>query len=362
LVRVATALVLEDTGYSTRLAPDEETYFTEGWRLAHYWSGEVLVLPKRFHADAPLGYFYLNAGFIYLFGDTDVPLRLVNALIGASSCVYIYLLARGLFGPTIGLRAAKLFQFFPSLILWSAVNIRDIWVVALIVYASWKSYEVMRGYSHRALFSLVAALYGITLFRDYLFYIVALPPVIAFLIGARGHLVRNFTLSATAALAVVLLVQQGAVAETTHRRMSLEALSEMRRDYATGGSAFHEQVDISTPGRALAFLPIGVLYFLFSPFPWQITSFLKALSLPEMLIVYCLFPAIIRGLFHTLRQRFRESLQILLVTGLLTVSYALGEGNVGTLYRHRAQVIGFYLVFAAVGMEVARQASLARAA
>jgi len=43
---------------------------------------------------------------------------------------------------------------------------------------------------------------------------------------------------------------------------------------------------------------------------------------------------------------------VLLLTGLLTVSYSLGEGNVGTLYRHRAQVLGFFLVFAAVGKEL----------
>ena len=53
------------------------------------------------------------------------------------------------------------------------------------------------------------------------------------------------------------------------------------------------------------------------------------------------------------RSASASALQILLLTGLLTVSYALGEGNVGTLYRHRAQAIAFYLMFAAVGLELA---------
>jgi hypothetical protein len=71
-----------------------------------------------------------------------------------------------------------------------------------------------------------------------------------------------------------------------------------------------------------------------------------------------LTPAIVRGLRYASRERFRESLQVLLLTGLLTVSYALGEGNVGTLYRHRAQALGFFLMFAALGREASRRQPL----
>ena len=141
--------------------------------------------------------------------------------------------------------------------------------------------------------------------------------------------------------------------------MSFEALSRARQDLATGGSTLGENVDISTPGRALAYLPTGLAYFLFSPFPWQITSTLKLFALPEMLLIYGLTPAILRGIRYTVRTRFREALQILLVTSLLTLSYALGEGNVGTLYRHRAQVISFFLIFAAVGLELRKRRDLA---
>jgi hypothetical protein len=182
--------------------------------------------------------------------------------------------------------------------------------------------------------------------------VVALPPVIALVIGRSKNFGRNFVLGAIAGLGVVFLLQQGAVSKRAAGRMSLEAISEVRRDMAIGSSAFHGNVDISTPGRALSFLPIGVAYFLFSPFPWEITSVLKLFSLPEMIFIYALTPAIFRGIRFGVRERFRDSLQVLLLTALLTVSYALGEGNVGTLYRHRAQVLGFYLMFAAVGLEL----------
>ena len=354
VLRVLLALVLEWTGYSRSLAPDEETYAQEGWQLALWWSGETFVRPWRMSADQPMAYFYLNGAFFSLFGHTQVPIKIVNALVGAFSCRYLFLLARDLYGAAVARRAALLFEFFPSLVLWSTVNIRDVWVLLLILYISYQSQQMSRGYSHLALARLLGAVYLLSQFRDYLFFVVALPPVVSLLLGRRQHFVRNVLLAGLASLALLVLVQQGAVRQRTTARMSLEAISEVRRDMATGGSAFHGQVDVSSPAKALVFLPVGVAYFLFSPFPWQITSTLKLFSVPEMLLFYGLTPAIVRGIAHIVRTRLRDNLQVLLLTSLLTVSYSLGEGNVGTLYRHRAQALGFLLCFAALGLELKR--------
>lgn len=355
-LRAALALLLDVTGYSRLLAPDEHTYATSGWGMALFWQGDLLLKPWRFNTDQPLGYFYLNAVYFYVFGQSELPLKLTNAFLGAMGGRYVYLIARELFGPAVARRSALFAAFFPSLVLWSAVNIRDVWVILLILFVSWKSLQVIKGRSFSSLLPLVAAMYGLTFLRDYLFFVVALPPLVAFLIGGRGNLGRNFIVALLAGFGVVLLFQQGAVSERAVSHLSLEAMSKVRQDMATGGSAFLDNVDISTPGRALAFLPVGIAYFLFSPFPWQITSTLKLFSLPEMLVIYALAPAMLRGLRHTLKTRFREALQVLLLTALLTVSYALGEGNVGTLYRHRAQAILFYLMFAGVGLELRRAA------
>lgn len=354
LVRVVVALVLEFTGFSVRLAPDEQTYGAAGWRTALYWMDEVSLPDWRMSTRQPLGYFYLNAAFYYVFGHTDIPLKLVNALLGALTGRYIYLIARTLFGAEVARRSATLAAFFPSLVLWSSVNIRDVWVIFLILFVSWHSLRIVKGRSVVALASVALGVYAITFFRDYLFFVVALPPVVAFLIGTRGNLGRNFVFAMLAAVGVLYMVERGAGAEAVPH-MSLESLSQARQDMAQGaGSAYQQDVDISTPGRALLFLPVGIAYFLFSPFPWQMTSLLKLFSLPEMLLMYYLTPAIVRGIVHTVRHRFREGLQTLLLTALLTISYALGEGNVGTLYRHRAQAILFYLMFAAVGLELKR--------
>lgn len=360
-LRVLVMLVLDYTGYALRLAPDEATFDDLGWYLSLYWQGVVFQPPAKMLAGGiSVAYLYVNAFFFFLFGHTGIPVKLANAFLGVYAGRYVYLLARALLGKGPALKATTLFLFFPSLVLWSSLNIRDAWVIFLLLFISWKAWQLLDTYTLARLLQLVGALFLLTQFRDHLFYAVAAPPVFALLIGRRSSLARNLLLAFIVSAGVLVLLQQGVIEDRTHSRMNLEAINEMRLQ-ASGGSAYAQDVDISTPIGAVTFLPLGLAYFFFSPFPWQITSLLKLISVPEMLLVYYLVLPTARGIRYILGHHLREALQILMVTGLLTLTYALGEGNVGTLYRHRAQAIPFYLIFAAAGLEVAEEAKKRRA-
>jgi hypothetical protein len=84
-------------------------------------------------------------------------------------------------------------------------------------------------------------------------------------------------------------------------------------------------------------------------------SIRQSLAIPETLFFYTLVPGIFAGALFLFRKRLNESLGVLMVTMTVTFGYAIGQGNVGTLYRHKAQVIGFYYAFAAIGIEQRRQ-------
>lgn len=353
VLRAVVVLALDLTGLSVRFAPDETTYFSAGHQLARFWSGDAFYLPHLLVADQPTGYIYLNAASIFLFGGV-LPLKLLNALLGAFVCYYQFLLSRALFGPAVARRSALLTAFLPSLVLWSALNIRDVWAIFLILYTAWKSYQLKAGYSHLALVQLLGAIALLTTFRQYLFFVVALPPVVGLLLGAGRRVARNFLLASLASLGILMLTQAG-MARSSLDLMSLEALAQARQNMTYGaGSAFGEDIDTSTPGQALAYLPIGIAYFLFSPFPWDITSALKVASLPEILFIYWLTPHMVRGAAYSFRHRLGDTAHVLVLVGLLVVSYSLGSGNVGTLYRHRAQALPFMMLLGAVGLEKKR--------
>ena len=87
----------------------------------------------------------------------------------------------------------------------------------------------------------------------------------------------------------------------------------------------------------------------------MLSSIRQVLAVPETLFFYWLMPYILRGLRELARHHLRTSLMAILITGGLTLGYALGEGNAGTAYRHRAQLLSFFLIFAAVGLESRRR-------
>jgi Na+(H+)/acetate symporter ActP len=45
----------------------------------------------------------------------------------------------------------------------------------------------------------------------------------------------------------------------------------------------------------------------------------------------------------------RQAMPILLFTTMITIAYSLFQGNVGTAYRQRAQILVFHFIFVSVG-------------
>jgi hypothetical protein len=94
---------------------------------------------------------------------------------------------------------------------------------------------------------------------------------------------------------------------------------------------------------------MGLIYLLFAPFPWQIGSLRQSITVPEMVIWWASFPLLVLGLWFTVKYRLRMISPILIFTVMLTFSYSVFQGNVGTAYRQRAQLLVFYFIFVAVG-------------
>lgn len=97
---------------------------------------------------------------------------------------------------------------------------------------------------------------------------------------------------------------------------------------------------------AFAFLPVGALYFLSVPLPWELGSFRQNLVIPEMLFWLSQYPLIFLGMREGWRTNRSGSLFVIAVTLGMLLFYALFVGNTGTAYRLRAQIWLFWAVFA----------------
>ncbi|MBV9216896.1 MAG: hypothetical protein JO053_12045, partial [Acidobacteria bacterium] len=137
---------------------------------------------------------------------------------------------------------------------------------------------------------------------------------------------------------------------------SLERVQASRIDLARSAkSGFGSDVDVGTANGALSAVPIGFIYLMFAPFPWQVGSLRQTITLPEVVVWWATVPLVIVGIWYSIRHRLRSALPILLFTLTLTLSYSIFQGNVGTAYRQRTQIQVFLFVFAAVGWTVLKE-------
>ena len=332
-------------------APDQKGYHVVGKFLADLWGQEVHIVTSTVLPDGPKGYFYIVAVLYYLIGPYSLVPKLLNCLIGALTIPVAYDLALRM-GTSVAaaVRAAKLVTWFPSLILWSSLNIRDAWIIFLITLMCRQAVILQSRFSLTALAGLVGGLLALVQFRAYLLFAIGAPILLSFLAQRTRNLFRSLVVGSIVAAAVIY-ADQAAGAGRRVRFVDFEELQEIRYWNTVGASSKFEQVDISTPGKALLFLPRGLALFLLAPFPWMLGSVRQALAVPETLFFYWLIPWMIRGIRRLSRDHLATSLSAILITAGLTLGYALGEGNAGTAYRHRAQLLSFFLIFAATGLD-----------
>jgi hypothetical protein len=114
---------------------------------------------------------------------------------------------------------------------------------------------------------------------------------------------------------------------------------------------------VRTTEGVLTAIPKGIIYLLFAPFPWQLASLRQSLALPEMIVWWLSFPLLVLGFWFAIKHRLREVSPILLFTTMLTLAYSLFQGNVGTAYRQRSQLLVFYFIFVAVGAVLLKERS-----
>jgi len=200
---------------------------------------------------------------------------------------------------------------------------------------------------------LVVALFSILSLRFYVFYMLAAAIAGRFIIGLQKLTPTNFARQFIVIILVGVSLTYLGVTRYASAQFesfgSLERINRSRLDMSRAGSGFGQEVDVSTTQGAIATIPIGLVYLLFAPFPWQLVSLRQSITLPEMVIWWLSFPLMVLGIWYSVRFRLRQISPILIFTTMLSIAYSVFQGNVGTAYRQRAQLLVFYFIFVAVG-------------
>lgn len=339
-------------------SPDAFFFDEGGYTLLLIWQGELhhsAINELMAHASSYWGMLYMVAAIYAVIGRNVLAVQFVSAVAGAATAPAIFLCARHIFQNVRVARLSAYFvAFFPSLVLWSSQALKDGMIVFCLAVIMLATLKLGEKWSIKYFVVLLCALLGVFGLRFYIFYMVVAAIGGTFIIGMRAvtsqSLLRQFIIVAGLGLAMTFLGVLRTASTQLEAYGSLEAVQRNRSYIATSGRAgFNADADVSTTTGAISAIPVGLLYLLFAPFPWQLTNLRQSISLPEMLIWWSLFPLLVLGLWFTLKYRLRQALPILMFTGMLTLAYSIYQGNIGTAYRQRAQLLVFYFIFVAVG-------------
>lgn len=330
---------------------DASSYEAIGLDLAAAWSGRGP--PIALGRAQNFGFYYISGAIYYVFGSFKANVSFFNALVGGWSMVLVYRLSRRMFHKLVARRAALLVGFFPSMILWSSIALKDAVMTFLIVLCLDACVRIKERFSVAALLGLLFAPLAMQTIRFYMFYFIAFAVLTSLVInrglGLVSGIYKQILIAGAAGALLVLVGLAGGTVKGTEF-LTFERASTFRHGMAvTASSGFDHQADVSTPAKALLFLPTGVAVLLLGPFPWQFTTLRSLFAAPETLVWWLMIPALLRGLVFAVRRRFAQTSPLLIFSLVLTCGYALVQGNVGAAFRQRAQIFTLLFIFAALG-------------
>ena len=336
------------------LAPDETGYLK---------AAQLLLVTGRFDLARALngsGWIYFNAFLFHAFGFDPLLPRFWNCVVGGATAVLSFALARRLGAGSAARATATLVAIFPSLVLWSSLNLKDADVDFLILLGLLLALRLQEARQAVDVSTLGVVLLTLLTLRQFACVVLLVAIVVARLASLRpARRTVPFAESLVKVVGPVLLVCVlllisaaviPSVGEAIFKAAGPERLAHLRHALALGaGSATNPDPGLDTFAGIVAFLPTGLVDFLLRPFPWERGSLISLLTRPETIAYYVLLVPAIGGIAINLRSNASRALPPLSFLALSAIGYALVLSNLGTIYRERSQLYPILFAFAAVG-------------
>jgi hypothetical protein len=251
--------------------------------------------------------------------------------------------------------------FYPSLVRWSAANLKDPLTILLFTLCTYLLIDAIDDRMAMWKYLVMAGSILLLLLFAQVFYfvLVMLGFAIMIFIKVFSLLTRNLLKAAIIVIALsslfiaafyLLYVDREPLTKILYMCEETQ-IAIARSDYA--GYYFYKAglmnalnkgvVDVS---QLMAVVYINAAYFLLAPFPWQMTSFNRLQVLPQMLVWYAILVLSVFGFFRLMTGKPREAILMgtFLVIGIAINS--LAEGNVGAAFRHRDAFTPMFIIIA----------------
>ena len=366
-------------GNSGWIIGDSQGVHSNAWIFAQYAQGSE-ILYYEVHSEGKLGVLSkvpdpppvysgdkssstVFLGIIYyLFGPMKFSARILYCLMGVISGLFIYYVAKEIFGKRVAKLAAILTIFLPSLVLWSITFLKDTpyIFVSCIVLWSFLKYRKTKKIFYLFIFFLAILNQNSIRYTIPLIFIM-LPLFLSYFIVSGISWRKKTAILVCMLIIMVPLLPRINIINKVSNKM-VKSLNYTRGVVYTGGTVYkvfdakYYRGGSMSHSNHISFIDFtrgffrGWAYFLLLPFPWITYTGLQLISYPQVILWYLFIPFIFIGMITALRYKWRETFIIFTYIFFIGSMIAITGGNIGTVFRHRDMLTPLFLIFGSLGL------------
>ena len=342
---------------------DARTFFLEAQSFSRLGFDGALA---EFTVTHSTGFSALMGAMLSLFGDSILVMELINISMGLVIVALAYRLALNCGADrSQAKRAALIMALVPSTAQYSIVALREMilvlpFMLGLVALTAQRSHATATGMLLFTFWCSVAAMFhggmivgigglgaGVFVFQMFASRLPGQP---------RPNMI--WTLVLLALFLALVSMAGGLVGEVGLNKVSevgsgnlVKQLNTASLQAARGGSAYLQDFAVEDYGDVAASVPLRLIYFFFSPLPWDIRSAGHVLGFLDVLLYGFCFRELWRA--YKANALSPKVLMVLGVVMTIALAYAFGSSNAGTAIRHRAK-FSYALVAIAYAARTAR--------
>ncbi|MEO6329325.1 MAG: hypothetical protein ABIO55_10345 [Ginsengibacter sp.] len=129
---------------------------------------------------------------------------------------------------------------------------------------------------------------------------------------------------------------------------NIDIYESAAHSFGTGSLIDVKDIDVSSIGGILKFIPQGLVNVFFRPFPWEITNVLMIFTVLENLFFVFLFTRVlIKSRFLTRKLFINKNYQVFAIVVSITLAFVIGIStfNFGTMVRYKIPFLPFWASF-----------------
>ena len=337
---------LPDTG------SDSQAFEIVAWSMAQ--DGFLNVF-KHYPGMDSRFYSFILAIPYSLFGRSILMAKSISLFFGMGSIFLSWLLAKKIYNESIAKNISWIVALFPTLVLYSALTMREVFVSFFLLVAI---FGVIGWVKTDSFISIILAMFGFTgtgffhgsmlvgaIFFSIIVLFLSFKKFLRLLSKFKINKKNLIIISLSIVILAFYFTNKINIPKIGTFETAINLSGLMDKVFHKGDSSYPDFLKMNSIIEFIYKSPIRAIYFIFSPFPWDVNKIGHLMGLLDSFLYMFLFYLIIRNRKIILNDT--ALLVILLILAGYFFVFGVGVDSFGTSIRHRSKFTILLILLAA---------------